>query len=229
MMVEVGGVVKQKSGQDVYARLRAMVLSSELMPGANYLEQGLADQLSVSRTPVREALILLQREGLVEVVPRHGVRILPLSAQEMAEIYTVLSALEPEAIRTLAQSEVAQSLLDDLGQATADMQAAFDSGDMAAWAEADERFHLHIIENCGNRRLIDIVRTCWDRVHRARSMTIRLRPPSDPALSIAEHREVIEALRGRDAERGAAVYRQHRERGGRDQVEVIESLGLKQL
>jgi DNA-binding GntR family transcriptional regulator len=228
-MVDAGGIGKPTSGQGVYARLREMVLSSELMPGANYLEQELADQLSVSRTPVREALILLQREGLVEVVPRHGVRILPLSAREMAEIYTILAALEPEAIRLLAEKGAPETLLATLEQANADMQAAFDAGDMPAWATADERFHLHIIENCGNRRLIDIVRNCWDRVHRARSMTIRLRPPSDPALSIIEHRKVVEALRTRDAASGAEVYRLHRERGGRDQVEVIESLGLRQL
>lgn len=109
------------------------------------------------------------------------------------------------------------------------MEAAVAAGDMPAWARADERFHLQIIESCGNRRLIDIVRNCWDRVHRARNMTVRLRPPSDPGLSVVEHRNVIEALRRRDASAGAEIYRRHRERGGRDQVEVIESLGLRQL
>lgn len=220
---------RQKSGQEVYARLRAMVLESELMPGANYLEQDLADELSVSRTPVREALILLQKEGLVEVVPRHGVRILPLAAADMAEIYTILTALEPEAVRLIVERGVDEEILRPLVESTDAMQAAFDKGDMRAWAVADETFHLAVIDRCGNRRLIDIVFNCWDRVHRARQMTLRLRPPSDPARSISEHRQVIEALRNGDSAAGAEIYRKHRQRGGQDQVDVIEALGLKQL
>lgn len=228
-MAQAVGNMRQTSGQEVYARLRSMVLDSELMPGANYLEQDLADRLSVSRTPVREALMLLQKDGLVEVVPRHGVRVLPLSGADMAEIYTILTALEPEAVRLLVERGVGEELLATLGKVTDAMQVALDAGDMQAWALADERFHLAIVEQCGNRRLTDIVFNCWDQVHRARNMTLRLRAPSDPARSIVEHRQVIAALRRGDGAAGADIYRQHRDRGGRDQLEVIETLGLRQL
>src|ERR1044071_5104736 len=78
----------------VYEALRRRILDNVWPPGHQALEQAIALELGVSRTPVREALIRLEREGLVQVIPRHGMRVLPMSAADMREIYEVLSALE---------------------------------------------------------------------------------------------------------------------------------------
>src|SRR4051812_8794246 len=83
----------ERSTDLVYQRLKQRILDNEYAPGTQVLEQDLASGLGLSRTPVREALIRLQQEGLVEVVPRHGMRVLPLSPRDMREIYTVLTSL----------------------------------------------------------------------------------------------------------------------------------------
>src|SRR5512141_1326949 len=80
-----------------YQTMRARILDNQWAPGYRALEQELAQELGMSRTPVREALIRLQKEGLVEVVPRHGMRVLPVSAADMRDIYEMLTALEPMA------------------------------------------------------------------------------------------------------------------------------------
>src|SRR6201999_1447708 len=84
------GPLRQKSTDKVYAALRRKVIDSELAPGSHILEQELAIMLGVSRTPLREALVRLENEGLVEIVPRHGIRIIPMSVADMKEIYQVL-------------------------------------------------------------------------------------------------------------------------------------------
>jgi DNA-binding GntR family transcriptional regulator len=77
-----------------YRALRSRILDNTWPPGYQALEQALALELGMSRTPVREALIRLHNEGLIEVVPRHGMRVLPVSPADMAEIYTILTSLE---------------------------------------------------------------------------------------------------------------------------------------
>src|ERR1700755_940392 len=96
------GPLRQKSTDKVTAALRRKVIDSELAPGSQILEQELAIMLGVSRTPLREALVRLENEGLVEIVPRHGVRIIPMSVADMKEIYQVLVSLEGAAAAALA-------------------------------------------------------------------------------------------------------------------------------
>ena len=87
---------------EAYQKLRLRILNDELPPGAQALEQEIADALGISRTPVREALIRLEKEGLVEVLPRRGMRVLPLSPTDMREIYELLYSLEPTAAARMA-------------------------------------------------------------------------------------------------------------------------------
>jgi len=83
--------------------LRRRILDNAYPPGHQVLEQALAEELGISRTPLREALIRLQKEGLVEVIPRHGMRVLPVSPADMKEIYEILSALESMAAALAAK------------------------------------------------------------------------------------------------------------------------------
>ena len=81
--------------------------------------------------------------------------------------------------------------------ASRDMAKALRNGDLDGWAAADERFHRHMIELSGNRLLIEAVQNCWDRAHRARMVTLRMRPM--PAHSTREHLDVLEKIRAGDA------------------------------
>ena len=85
----------RKATEMAYSTLKAMIMDNKLQPAASYLESELAEQLGISRTPTREAMLQLERDGFVEVRPRHGMRVLPISATDMREIYEILTELEP--------------------------------------------------------------------------------------------------------------------------------------
>jgi DNA-binding GntR family transcriptional regulator len=221
--------LRQKSTDRVYSALRQKVIDSELSPGSQILEQELAMMLGVSRTPLREALVRLENEGLLEIIPRHGVRIIPMSVADMKEIYQVLVSLESAAAAALASQPPSDAALDVLDTIYDRMDALLKAGDITGWALEDERFHLKIVELAGNRRLREIVSNCWDQAHRARMFTLRLQTHPQPAQSMKEHRQIITALRKRDAARAENLLRGHRERGLARQIEIIEKYRFTQL
>jgi DNA-binding GntR family transcriptional regulator len=212
---------------DAYRALRQRILDNAFPPGYQALEQTLADELGLSRTPVREALIRLQKEGLVDVVPRHGMRVLPVSPTDMKEIYEILSALEGMAAELLAKRRPADAELAPLERASRDMANALRADDLEAWADADERFHRQLIELAGNRLLVRSVLNFWDRVHRVRRLTLRLRPK--PVNSTREHMALVERIRAGDPHGAHAVNRAHRERASRELVAILERYRLQHL
>jgi DNA-binding GntR family transcriptional regulator len=223
------GPLRQKSTDRVYLALRRKVIDSELAPGSQILEQELAITLGVSRTPLREALVRLQNEGLLEIIPRHGVRIIPMSVADMREIYQVLISLESAAAATLAAQAPSGTALDELDTIYAQMDARLEANDITGWALEDERFHLRIVELAGNRRLREIVSNCGDQAHRARMFTLRLQTHPHPAQSMKEHRRIISALRRRDAVKAESLLRSHRERGLARQIDIIERYRFTRL
>lgn len=220
---------RRTSPDGVYDRLRKKILDSELAPGSHILEQELAVMLGVSRTPIREAVIRLQNEGLLEIVPRHGVRIVPIAVSDMREIYDVLISLEPRAAELLAARGASPKELRQLEDACARMADSLARGEMEEWALADEEFHLGIVRLSNNRRLVDIVLNCWDQVHRARYFTLRLRQHPQPSKSIEEHYEIIEAVRRGDTSAAYGIYRRHRERGLKEQIDVMTAFRIHQI
>lgn len=136
-----------------YGQIRRRILDNVWPPGHRALEQEVALELGMSRTPVREALAQLQNEGLVEVIPRHGMRVLPASPTDMREIYEILTALECMAAELLARRKPADAQLRPLMDASAAMDRALKVDDLDTWAEADERFHAQLLELAGNRQL----------------------------------------------------------------------------
>jgi DNA-binding GntR family transcriptional regulator len=176
---------------------------------------------------VREALLQLQNEGLVEVIPRHGVRVLPVSPTDMREIYEILTALECMAAELLARRKPGDEELQPLIAATDAMDAALKVDDLDAWAQADERFHAQLLELAGNRQLQATVFNYWDRAHRARMFSLRLRPA--PVNSTREHMQLVERLRAGDPEGAAAVNRAHRERANRELLAIFERYKLAQM
>lgn len=189
--------------------LREMIVGNRLPAGSNHLETELAEMLGMSRTPVREAAIALEAQGLVEVRPRHGIRILPVSAADMAEIYAILTELECLAVWELARARPDSRRLAPLATLVGEMDAALDVGDRPRWARADDAFHGELVRLAGNRRLEHIVATMSDQVRRARLVTLFMRP--EPRGSNDDHRRLLAALAAGDAEDARDVHRAHRE------------------
>jgi DNA-binding GntR family transcriptional regulator len=212
---------------EAYEQIRRRILDNAWPPGHRALEQEVALALDMSRTPVREALLRLQNEGLVEVIPRHGMRVLPVSPNDMREIYQILTALECMAAELLAQRRPGDHELAPLVAATQAMDEALQADDLDAWAAADERFHAHLVDLAGNRQLQATVLNYWDRAHRARLFTLRLRPK--PVNSTQEHMQMVDRLRAGDAPGAANVTRAHRERASRELVAIFERFKLSQM
>ena len=198
--------------------LRQMIFSGELPPGSDHMETELADKLNMSRTPLREAALMLQALGLGELRPRRGIRISPVSPQYMSDIYDILTELESLAAARAAEAGYSASDLETLAKAIADMDAALADEDLRAWAEADDRFHRELVRLGRNARLSMIVSVMRDQVRRARATTLFIRPK--PAQSNADHRTVYQAIAEGDAEAAHQAQHTHR-RAARDMLVAL--------
>src|SRR5688572_17786033 len=135
----------------------------------------------MSRTPIRQALVRLENENFVQLIPRHGMRVVPLAVSDLSDMDEVLTALELTAIERLARSKPAAPVFDAIGAALDDMDVAIRRKNPDAWVKADERFHRMLVDLCGNARLKTLVDALWDHGHRARITTVRLRPSLEPS------------------------------------------------
>lgn len=218
---------KPTQAENAYAQLKKMILGGSLPFGSQLLELEAAEMLNVSRTPVREAMVRLKQEGMIELRPRHGMRVLPVSAGDMREIYDVLTALEGKAAELVAVRQPGDDELKGLWDAVADMDRSLESDDLTGWAKADERFHALLVDLAGNARLKAMVGHLWDQAHRARMATLRLRPR--PEASNREHRALVEAIAGGDADQARRIHEAHRRNAGRLLVSILEDMGGSQL
>lgn len=212
---------------DAYEQLKREILDNVLPPGFQALEAEIALKLRMSRTPVREALIRLEAEGLVELIPRRGVRVTPISPDDMREIYEILTALEPQAAATVAVTGLTEEQVARLEAIVSDMAQALDAEDLDAWADADDQFHRTLLELGSNRRLIDFVKTLLDQSHRARVVTLRLREL--PIKSTDEHRRILDRLAAGDADGTHSVFREHRQRAAKELLDILERCRLTRL
>ncbi|QHQ36311.1 GntR family transcriptional regulator [Algicella marina] len=215
------------SSQRAITELRKKVFSGELAAGSDHLESELADLLEMSRTPVREAVLTLESQGLLELRPRKGVRILPLSPEDMAEIYDVLTELESHAAERAARSGYSDTELKELAKAIDDMDRALAAPDLDAWAEADDRFHKELVRLGGNSRIISIVNMMSDQVRRARTTTLFMRPL--PVKSNEDHRAVYLAIRDGDVDAARKTHRQHRQDAKEILVDLLGKHRLRYL
>lgn len=187
--------------QEVYRRLRDLIVSGDLVPGSLYSMNELAAQLHVSRTPVAQAVARLADQGMVRVEHRRGLRVLETSSHDLAEIYELRSLLEPPAAyraTTLMRPADHRRLRDALGELG---RAAASNGSHHEYLRRDAEFHAVILRAAGNRRLADFVQSLRDlQLIRDASTVDRSRPLADV---VADHERIFRAIvegRAADAE-----------------------------
>jgi DNA-binding GntR family transcriptional regulator len=214
---------------DAYRKLKDAIRENEFSPGYQGSEQEIATRLGMSRTPVHEAVIRLQEEGLVRVLPRRGVVVCAISADDMREIYDVIIALEAAAAELLSErpSQERLSTACELESANKAMENALKKDDLTAWAKADELFHKLLIEHSGNQRLLRMYHTIMDQSHRARMITLRIRP--SPEGSVKEHRSIVDAIKRGSPSEARELAKQHRVRARNQLVPLLEQVGLRHL
>jgi DNA-binding GntR family transcriptional regulator len=214
---------------DAYRKLKAAIRQNEFPPGYQGSEQEIASRLGMSRTPVHEAVIRLQEEGLVRVLPRRGVVVCAISAEDMREIYDVIIALEAASAELLAERSPPERLATarELDLANKAMETALKNHDLAAWADADEVFHRLLIEHTRNQRLLRMYHTIMDQSHRARMVTLRIRPR--PEGSVKEHRSIADAIKRGSPAEARQRAKEHRVRARNQLLPLLQEVGLRHL
>lgn len=190
--------------QLVYRSLRERIGSLELAPGSRLHEVELASSLSVSRTPVREALRLLLAEGLVRELPTGGVVVAPLDPDEMRELYVVRSALEGVAARE-ACARVTPADVTALEALVDQMSRLLDYP--AEMLRLGQAFHARLLEVAANRHLEQLLRRLHGHLERYQSVTATIDPRRSQAY--AEHRAILAAVRAGAADEAERLMRAH--------------------
>jgi DNA-binding GntR family transcriptional regulator len=192
---------------EITGLLRAAVMAGELQPGVVYSAPSLADQLGVSATPVREAMLDLAKEGLVEIVRNKGFRVSRLSASELDDITELRALVEVPTVARLAERGIPPEALARLRPMAAEIEAAARRRDFVAHVAIDLEFHLALLELAGNPRITDLVRSL--RMH---SRLYGLRDESHRDALFAswhEHDELLDRIEARDPDGAASVMRSH--------------------
>ncbi|MFF3345894.1 GntR family transcriptional regulator [Streptomyces sp. NPDC002779] len=199
--------VKQPPAADrVYAHVKQAVLDRRYEGGTLLTEGELAEAVGVSRTPVREALLRLEVEGLIKLYPKKGALVLPVSAQEIADVVETRLLVEEHAARKAVPAPAA--LIQRLEHLLARQKAEAAAGDLAAAAVTDRCFHAEIVRSGGNDILSRLYDQLRDRQLRM-GVAVMHSHPDRIAKTLTEHEEILDALRSGDAERAVGVVHRH--------------------
>ena len=191
----------------VGARIRRAIVDAEFGLGELLSEEKLAAAFGISRTPVRDALTALQAQGLIEIRPHHGSFVFLPSRQEVSDLYEFRAILELQALKMGVQLRK-QKLLALLGEATRLMVEARDRGDLLAVAHADTEFHRAIVENGGNRCLVESYELISGRLDVIRTrISMALREIRSRAID--EHQAIVSALENDNISRARTILSSH--------------------
>jgi len=203
----IGPLTKAVSLRETVTQiLRAAIISGEMAPGEVYSAPVLGARFGVSATPVREAMVDLSREGLVQTVPNKGFRVTAVSEAELDDIAALRMLIEPPTVREVTPLIPQEAIpgLRELAQAIVDHAAA---GDLISYTEADRRFHLAILEYSANQRLVSLVSDLRSqtRLYGLSGMVER----GTLADSAAEHLELADLIAAGDASGAGNLMKRH--------------------
>jgi len=192
--------------QKVYRVLKTEIIKGSLKPGTKLLEGKIAEQMEVSRTPIREALRELAAEGFVKISPNQGVVVSNASIEDVQEVLQIRGVLEGLAAR-LAAKIINKEEIKELENYLKQMEYYTNKDDALAFSEMDAEFHELILGICGNNRLIQIRKNLSDQAHRYRIRSLSI--PGRLKYSLKEHREIVEALKRKDVEQADRLSQKH--------------------
>jgi len=194
------------AAERVYTHVKEAVLDRRYEGGILLNEGELAEAVGVSRTPVREALLRLEAEGLLKLYPKKGALVLPVSAQEIADVVETRLLVELHAVNKVVPAPA--RLIARLEELLEEQRVHQVAGDLAAFARADRSFHAEIVRASGNRILSHLYDQLRDRQLRMGVATMHAEP-GRVAKNVAEHTEILDALRGGDARGASALVERH--------------------
>lgn len=204
----------------VFDVLMNAIMQGQLSPGERLLEVQLADEMGVSRTPVREAIRRLELEGFVVMVPRKGAYVAGLSIDDVESVYEIRTALETLAVRLAAQ-RMETADYEQLDELAGKMQQTWQEGDVDNWVNLDARFHELLYTFSRNERLISMMSNIMEQLSRYR--IISLANVEVRQNSLNEHQTLIEALKRRDSDAAADAAAHHIENTKQSLVNMLKA------
>jgi len=196
-------------GSQAYQELRRIILEGQISPGKKVNEGELAKALGISRTPIREAINRLEKEGLVEIFPQRGAFVIQFTEKDVYELFLIRENLEGLATR-LAAEKMTPSSLAKLEACLEGFKEPFQEKDIQRYSREDLKFHQTIVLLSDARRLVKLVSLLLDHIRMFR-LTSRGVPDRMKA-SLADHRRIIEAMRQKNPEEAERRMRQHLQR-----------------
>ena len=190
----------------VAEQIRAAIFELRLLPGDRLIERELCEQMSVSRSVVREALAELEAVGLVETIPFRGPMVARVDAETARDVYTIRAELEALAGRLCAEYATAADLVA-LRKALQIVENAYTAGNTANWLPAKQYFYETLLAAGGNAALGPMLRAIHGRITILRAMT--LAEPGRTKTSVRELRAIVRAVEARDPDRAATACRDH--------------------
>ncbi|GAA1314007.1 GntR family transcriptional regulator [Pseudonocardia xinjiangensis] len=199
--------VRRNLREEITQTLRAAVISGELRPGVVHSAPHLAAQFGVSATPVREAMLDLAKEGLIDVVRNKGFRVTEPSQKDLDDLSELRALIEVPTVRRIAEVGAAPAVLEELRPLAVEIEDAAARHDLIAHVAADMEFHLRLLALAGNAHLVEHVRSlrAQSRIYGLRSLAER----GELVPSAHEHAELLDLVLAGDAEGTERLMRRH--------------------
>jgi GntR family transcriptional regulator, rspAB operon transcriptional repressor len=206
--------------QLAYLIIRKAIRNLKLPPGEMFLEREMTEMLDMSRTPVREALVRLEMDGWIRLIPRKGFSVEPIKKESIQQICQIAEALDGVAAE-LATLNIDEEGLQKLESLIDLQESLLYESNLKTWADVDDEFHNLIIDYSRNERLKGVMDSHSDQLYRARVYTINDREL--PVRSIIEHRAIVAAMKARDSKAAQTLMHSHRQRGSQEILAILES------
>ncbi len=222
VLTDLGKIAQRKSlGQHVFENLKSAIIKGDLSPGDRLIENQLAESLGISRTPVREAIHKLEREGFLRKKPGGGFSVIGLSRDDVIETFGIRSVLESYAARLAAQKHRKQAL-KPLEKKIDIFQKRLDSSDFESLPDINTEFHDLLYGLSESPRLIKMINDLRDQIFRFRQIILK---DADLAkVSNQDHKDMLKRIRQGDAEGVEHLVREHLMRGQQAVLSVFNEL-----
>lgn len=207
----------------VLEAIREAIVAGTLKPRERLMEIQLAEELGVSRTPIREALRKLELEGFIVMVPRKGAYVADISIKDIADVFEIRAALEGLAA-ALAAERITEEELEYMERCLVEKADAIKTGNMEKLIDADTKFHEAIYQSSRNERLYAIISNLREQIQRLRSTSLAV--PGRMKESLDEHRVIVEAIQSRDSQLARQAAQEHIENAENIIMESIKKEGL---
>lgn len=189
-----------------FEKIKEAIIKGHFKPGEKLVEQTLAQEMGVSRTPVREAIRRLEAEGFVVSIPRKGVVVSRADKEEIVQLYSIRAELEGLAARWAIEN-ADEDDIRKLDEAILRMEETAASGDLDGVVQSNALFHDAIAQASKSRILCTLLKTLQDNIQRFRFQSLHL--PGRPEAALAEHKEIVAAIKEKKTEEADRLLKEH--------------------